>query len=134
MSSRSLGDLGDEVGGEREVAAVVEVIERGEREQRVELARDRGPGQVVVEAGEVAQHIDRGFRPEHQSEPGDTIGDHRQSGAGVGDDQAEVGVTGDGAAQHHVHHGPRRVEQELEHRPRPPDAASAPSRQATWDG
>ena len=53
------GHLDDEVGREREVAAVVEVLERREREQRVELARDRHAGEVEVEAAEVAQHVDR---------------------------------------------------------------------------
>ena len=56
-------DGGDEVGRERVVAAVVEVLERRDREQRVQLARDRRPGQVEVEAAEVAQDVDRRDRP-----------------------------------------------------------------------
>ena len=69
------GDRDDEVGGEREVAAVVEVLERREREQRVQLARDRRPGEVVVEAAEVAEHVDRRVDAQHEREAGDAVGD-----------------------------------------------------------
>ena len=44
VSRRSVAIGGDELGGERDVAAVVEVLERRDREQRVQLARDRRPG------------------------------------------------------------------------------------------
>src|SRR3954451_2082326 len=51
------GHLDHEVGGEREVTAVVEGLHRGEREERVELARQRHAREVELEAGEVIRVI-----------------------------------------------------------------------------
>ena len=45
-----------------------------------------------------------------------------------GIEDLEVGVLGDGAVQHEVHDGARRVEEELEHRPRPAERRVLPAR------
>ena len=50
-------------GRERVVAPVVQVVERREREQRVELAGNREAGEVEVEPAQVAQHVDDGSTP-----------------------------------------------------------------------
>ena len=120
---------GDRLRRERVVAAVVQVLDRRQRQQGVELAGQREPGEVVVEAGEVA--FDHGRRvdvAEHAAERVDAVDDHRQRGAGVGDDERDVRVAGDGAVEHEVGDRPGRVEEELEHRPGPTERGVLPAR------
>ena len=81
---------GGELRGEGVVAPVVQVLERREREERVELAGNREAGEVEVEPAEVAEHVDRGVDAEQQGEDADPVGDHRQRRSGVRDDELDV--------------------------------------------
>ena len=96
------------------------------RQQRVELPRHGKAGQVEVEPTEVAEHIDVGS--EHARERVDPVGDEGEGRAGVRDDQPYIGVAADGAVEHEVHDRPGGVEEELEHRSRPPERCLLPAR------
>jgi hypothetical protein len=106
----------------------VQVLEGRDREQRVELARDREAGQVEVQPAEVMEHIDRRVDTQEKRERGDAVGDHRQRRARVRNDELDVGMPRDRTVEHEVHHRAGRVEHELEHRPGPPERGVLPTR------
>ena len=61
------------------------------------------PAEVEVQAAEVAQDVDRRVDRQREREAGDAVGDDRERGAGVRDDEAEVRVARHGAVEHEVH-------------------------------
>jgi hypothetical protein len=58
-----------ELRSERVVASMVEALECRESEQRVELTRDRGAGEIEVEPTRVSQHVDGGIDAERPPAP-----------------------------------------------------------------
>ena len=116
----------DRLGCERKVAAIVQVVLRRQREQRVELARPYEAGQVEMEPAEVTEHVDPGSKQARECVH--AVGNQRQRRASVWNDQLQVGMAGDCAIEHEVHDGAGGVEEELEHGAGPPERCLLPAR------
>src|SRR3546814_16238772 len=72
----------DRFGREREVAPVVQMIERRHRQQDVQSERHCVPGAGVVQSGEVAMHIDGGVAAAQHRERAYATVSQRETGPG----------------------------------------------------
>ena len=115
------------VGREREVAAVVQVVERRQRQQRVELAGHGEAGQVEVQPAEVAQHVDVGREQQRRTRSTRSATSGSVAPA-CGTISSRSGLRAMRAVQHEVDDRAGGVEEELEHRPRPAERRVLPAR------
>jgi hypothetical protein len=91
-SRRGLSEHGDDaLGREGVVGAVAEVLGRGERKQRVELAAPREAGKVVVVPGQITVDVGIGIEGvEDEGERRNPVGDQRKSSSDLCPSQAPL--------------------------------------------